>query len=191
MEHPILLFKFAHRYEVELLNELPGDLTGIEHLYFPGASNEGGRDGLLLEVSAPNRSPWLGTFAFGYPSSVAANVIASCPNENSLAVISSGLGVIVDARNPLVWEEAKGFPVIDVKAVVERSLLLFVDFTMISAYGAQGWIWTTARLSTDELKIKQITPEYALVSGWNAERQQEVSFRVYLDSGSHEDLPEE
>ncbi len=182
----ILLFEFASRYVVELVNEIPGDLAGLRHVYFPGASREGGRDGLLLKVSPHEGLPWLGTFAFGYASPLAASVIASCPSENFLAVISSGLGTIVNVNNPLAWEQVKTFPITDVKAVVTRRLLLFTDFTSISAYGDRGYVWTTTRLATDEIKIKEIRQQYVLGSGWNAELQREVEFLVDLDSGSHE-----
>src|SRR5882762_4507899 len=163
-----LVLVFPARYRVEELDVLPSGIGELDRFWFPGASRDGGRDGLLVEVTPSEGKPWLGTFAFGYDSPRAITAIYSCPNENSLCVISAGLGCIVNVRNPSDWEEVRALPVLDVRAVIERKLLLFSDFTKLSAYGPQGWAWTTARLASDDLRITEVGSEYVRGFGWDA-----------------------
>jgi hypothetical protein len=174
---------FPHRYEVEQLGELPSGAGERERRYFPGASEEGGRDGLLIRVKPDVGEPWIGIFAYGDGTPAATTGIYSCPDERSFCIISAGDGYIVRADDPLTWEEIQAYPVLDVRPVLARSLLVFVDFTSILAYGRTGVAWRTGQISSDGLEVKEITSRYIRGLAFDAVQQREVDFLVDLETG--------
>jgi hypothetical protein len=178
-----ILLAFTARYEHEVLSELPSSPDGEQVVYYPGASSKGGTDGILVRVKPAEGSSWIGIFAFGYESPNCFTAICSCPNENTLCVVSQGQGFIVNAFEPRVWEEVKSFPILDVRDIVEKRLLVFADFTSIAAYGVNGLLWTTERLVTDDLKITEVTAEYIKCVGWDGPRDREIGFLVDVDTG--------
>lgn len=177
---------FPRQYEVEELRELSSGVSREKRLYFPGATEEGGHDGVLIRVTPHSGEPWLGVFAQGDFAN-AVTGIYSCPDENSVCVISAGQGYVVRADNPQDWEEIEGYPVLDVRPVSSRRLLVFADFTTLLAYGSDGKSWVTSRLSSDGLKITEATPNYIRVSGWDAAQQREVDIFVDVATGHHKD----
>jgi hypothetical protein len=63
MMHHILQLdtSFQRTYECEQLHEFPP----AQRWYFPGASTEGGRDGIIVKVVPRDAKQWVGVFAFG------------------------------------------------------------------------------------------------------------------------------
>lgn len=177
---------FPHRYDVELIEEIPSSLKSINHIYFPGIAGKGGRDGLLVKLNPRQGLPWIGTFAFGYNSPKALTGIFSCPSELSLCVVSAGQGYIFKVEDPYSWSEVKSYPIVDVRLIVERELLVFIDFTTITAYGSDNMVWTTPRLSWDGLKITDVTSDYIKGLAWDSLNEQEVEFLVDIKTGYHE-----
>lgn len=176
---------FPHQYEVEESQELPSGHTKVKHIYFPDGSERGGQDGLLIKITPHAGGPWLGTFAFGaFPKAVTG--IYSCPDEGSVCVVSFGEGYIVKANNPTIWEEVDACPILDVHVIVPKRLLIFADFTAISAYGPKGLAWVTSRLSWDGLKITEATPSYIRGLAWDSPQEREVEFLVDVKTGRHE-----
>jgi hypothetical protein len=174
---------FPHSYQVEVLDELPGGLTS-ERYYYPGASTDGGADGVLIRVVPQGRHPWLGTFAFGRVSRTSVTGVYTCPDVNNLCVIAAGAGYIVDTRDPNVWEEVPREPIMDVRPILERSILVFSDITQLTAYGPDGISWTTRRVSWDGITIIRVDPEELVGSAWDAPLQRQVEFRVDLRNGA-------
>jgi hypothetical protein len=177
---------FTHQYEIEVVSELPSGAGEQKRFYFPGGVEEGGRDGLLIEVSPRGGESWLGIFAFGYDSPDVVTGIYTYPDSISVCVISAGQGYIVRADEPHVWEEVEAYPILDVRSIPMRQLLLFADFTEIVAYGSGGMVWKTSRLSSDGLKIIEATSDYIRGLAWDAQRQQEVGFLIDVKTGRHE-----
>jgi hypothetical protein len=173
-----------HKYEVELEIELPTGLReGERRYYYPGASEEGGRDGLAVRVIPYEGLPWIGIFAPGYPE--ARTGVFSCPDGKSICVVSSGQAYIVRTDAPHKWEKAPAFPVWDVRVVLERNLLVLADFTILTAYGPEGLTWTTARLSWDGLEITEISGDSIRGLAWDSPQGRNVEFVVDLQSGRH------
>ena len=92
-------------------------------------------------------------------------------------------GYIVRADDPLTWEEIQAYPVLDVRPVLASSLLVFVDFTSILAYGRTGVAWRTGQISSDGLEVKEITSRYIRGLAFDAVQQREVDFLVDLETG--------
>src|SRR6266851_9638550 len=90
---------FSHFYECEQLAEMPGSLS-LAHYYYPGASREGGRDGIIVEVRPAHGQLWLGTFAFGQIAPKGPSGIFTTPDPDRLCVVARGEGYFVSASTP-------------------------------------------------------------------------------------------
>src|ERR1043165_10262243 len=83
---------FIHNFECKQLKELRG--VSQQHYYYPGASTEGGQDGLVVQVFPPSRDAWVGTFAFGTVSSKAKNGLYSWPDPQICALSLKAKGIL-------------------------------------------------------------------------------------------------
>jgi hypothetical protein len=175
---------FAHYYECEQLTESPA-LERL-HFYYPGASTQGGRDGLLVEVRPHDGEPWIGTFAFGQIAPKGATGMFTMPNPHQLCVVATGEGYIVSASSPAVWELVRAKPVIDVRLIRAQGLVVFATFTELVAYGSAGVKWRTKRLSWDNLKITEVTDACIKGEFWDIRSESMASFEVDLVTGSHQ-----
>lgn len=161
-------FTFAHSYEVEEVGEWPATGSfGIPVLYIPQPINRPEHEGLWLKLTPTSGTPWIGVFAFGYPSPPAFSRVVSTPDPNRVCVVSNGGGYIVDLKTPNRWEQAPTWPVLDVRSVPEHGLLVFADFIRLAAYGGSKWVWQTPRLCWDELTIRNIDSETVEGTGLN------------------------
>src|SRR2546425_2622421 len=106
---------FPHSYECKRLKET--SRSALPHYYFPGASTQGGRDGLLVEVRPEHSQPWLGTFAFGQVTPNGVSGIFTTPDPQRLCVVSKGEGYLVSATTPTEWEVVRATPIIDVRSI--------------------------------------------------------------------------
>jgi hypothetical protein len=146
---------FPCDYGVELLSELPGNTSGHNVLYYPGAVESGGNDGIMVKVSPADGQSWIGIFAFGFPEDEysEANGIYSCPNRHSLCVVADGDAFIVDTKSPKQWTIVHCTPVLQVHSMLEHGLLLFQDFSTICAWSSDGHFWS-ANVAHDGIKIE-------------------------------------
>jgi hypothetical protein len=124
----------AHFYECARLTEAPN--LALPHFYYPGASTQGGRDGVLAKVSPAEGKPWLGTFAFGQIAPKGASGIFTTPSPQRLCVVARGEGYIVSADAPTQWEPVRARPIMDVRPIRARGLIVFACFTA-AAYGLE------------------------------------------------------
>ena len=151
---------FPRSYEVSEVGEFPGTGTFTEPvLYFPPPQKGPEHVGLWLRMRPLNSASWIGVFAFGYRSPRALSRVISTPDPKRVCVIASGGGYVVDADKPAVWDKIPLLPVIDVRAIPERQILVFADFTNLAAYGANGLVWRSPRLCWDDLKILNVTQD--------------------------------
>lgn len=147
---------FPGRFAVEEAPELPGAPGTTELYYYPGASQTSGRDGILLKISPEGRNPWIGCFAFEYPSPPAITVVAPSPSPDELCVVARGAGYVVRVDNPLLWQAMPCFPVLQFRSVPSHRLLIFGNHTRLIAYGASGIVWKSQHLSDDGLTILSV-----------------------------------
>lgn len=177
---------FRSQYEVEQWHGQSSELEDIKRFCFPKDSIDGfTNNGLLIMIKPHASTTWLGAFAFGYDSPKALTGIYSCPDENSVCVVSSGRAYLVKANDPCVWELVKAYPILDVRPIASKNLLLFADFTTMTAYGPKGFAWKTARLSWDGLKITEVSSQHIRGLAWDALQEREVEFLVDLETGMH------
>ncbi len=149
---------YPHSYEVEELGEMPGTgHSSVQVVYFPRPKSRPEHDGSWLKVHAGSGRSWLGVFAFGYASPPAFSGVVSSPDPDRFCIVSRGAAYIVKADDPESWEQVPVAPVLDVRQITERGLLLFADFTRLAAFGSGGLVWRSQRVCWDELKITEVT----------------------------------
>jgi hypothetical protein len=176
---------YPHNYEVDIVDNIPSGSDSIRHVFFPGATETGGKDGVTLRITPLARKPWIGTFAYGYSSQKALTAVFSCPDEHILCVLAAGRGYTVTAKDPIQWSELSPFPIISAFPILSSRIIVFVDFTTISAYRNNELIWVTDQLSWDGIMIKEITSEQIRGTGWDSPAQKEVDFIVDIKTGVH------
>lgn len=182
MGHIEMLLMYLLNYRVEVVHDLPGAEVPLETIYYPDASREGGKDGLLVKISPCDASAWLGVFAFG---SVGFTGVLSCPDPWTVCVVSRGDGYFVQTNRPDEWSRVACYPITDVRPVSDVGILVFANYTGLVAYGADGLRWRTSRLSYDGLKLGEISGECLRGLAWDAPSGTEVEFVVNLRTGSH------
>ena len=173
---------FAHSYNCEQMTELPN--VSLPHFYFPGSTTHGGRDGILVQVFPEQGDIWFGTFAFGRLSPNGLSGLFSTPSAGRFCVVAKGEGYLVTANARENWESVEIKPIMDVRAVVTHSLLIFADFSRLAAYGPSGLKWRSDRIGSDGVKIAGITDTSVHVKSWDAARQATTHVVVDLANGS-------
>ena len=175
---------FPKAYECEELTELPQPAL-LPHYYYPGATVGNGRDGLLVEVRPEGKQSWNGTFAFSQIVPKGTSGIFSTPDPKRVCIAAKGAGYLVSAMEPTSWELVRATPLIDVRPVGVRGIIVFASFTNLVAYGATGIIWRTKRLAWSNLKITEVTDEIIKGVFWDIRSEANAEFVVDLATGTN------
>jgi len=175
-----------HSYEIHEVGDFPGTGKFREPvIYFPRPQEgrEGG--GLWLKVKAASGKSWIGVFAYGYSSPPAFSRVVSSPDPDSMCVIANGAAYVVKSDEPEVWDKIPVIPVLDVRTLPERGLIVFSDFTQLAAYRNNKLAWRSPRVCWDDLKIVRITREAIEGVGYDPTNSitHERPFSVDLESG--------
>jgi hypothetical protein len=175
-----------HSFEIEEIGDFPG--TGKFRdpiMYFPRPQEgrEGG--GLWLKVKTESGKSWIGVFAFGYSSPPAFSRVVSTPDRDRLCVIAKGAAYVVKSDEPEVWDKIPVDPVLDVRLVPEKELMVFSDFIRLAAYRRGTVAWRSPRVCWDALKIIRITGEAIEGIGYDPTNSvtRELPFSVDLETG--------
>jgi hypothetical protein len=181
---PALEKTFDCAYDATALAELPSD--HVERLYYPGASPEGGRDGMIVEVKPARRAAWIGVFAFGDKGSRAVSGLYSLPDPDSLCVVARGSGFVVNVHSPQLWSQVEAYPTIDVRSVLTLRIILFATYTAVVAYDSRGLKWRTRRLAWDGFDIVELTDTHLKGRTRDSASDSMQDFVVDLKDGSHQ-----
>jgi hypothetical protein len=176
---------FPTRYKAEHLLTLPSEAQEERRFYFPPTETPDRGPNLLVKVIPDTGEPWLGSFAPGYDSPKSVTGIYAYPDGMSLCGISQGKGCVIRSDNPHNWRGVDTHPILSVITIAAEHLLLFVDFTTISAYGQSGLVWKTPRLSWDGLTITEVTTNHVRGLAWDSPEDREVEFLVDIKTGHH------
>ncbi len=107
-------------------------------VYYPGASRDGGSDGVWLRISPYGGQAWTGVFSSdNLPGRL--SVVASWPDPNLVFVAAGGSPYLVDARNPDAWSRIERPDTHHFEPLGEKALLL--DGHVLAAYDARGLAW--------------------------------------------------
>ncbi len=180
-----LEFAFASDYAVRVLEELPPGR--IPRFYYPGGSNVGGNDGIMVKVTPRfGGAEWIGVFAFGLLSPKGTSGVYACPSAKQLCVVARGAGYVVDSFNPIVCELVKAEPIFGVYPIPGRCLLVFSDYLHLVAYGTSGLAWDSDRLSWDGLVVDEVNSDWIRGRGWSSPRNLYEEFVVDTRTGHHQ-----
>ncbi len=143
---------FPHLFDVQVLREIPGGAAELRH--FPAARLHD-CDGVLLRVTPKSGAAWSGLFA-ALPSGRYKTGVYSCPDANSMSVVSNGAGYVLDVREPDGYQEISISPVLDVVPAQDAGLLVFANYTDLLAWDHTGKRWLAERVSFDGIRNLQI-----------------------------------
>lgn len=175
---------YPRSYEVEEFRNFPsiGKLD-VPLIYIPQPKNRPEHNGLWLRFTSAGAKSWVGVFAFGYPAPPAFSRVVSSPDQGHAFVVAEGAGYLVAADDPQKWEKIRVHPILDVRAVPERNLLIVSDFTRLAAYGNKGLLWTSPRVCWDQLKIAHVTGDTIEGTGYDPVNRCRSDFVVDLQTG--------
>ena len=111
--------------------------------------------------------------------------IFACPNADEICAVAGGYGYVAHAEAPEKCTLLTMKPVVAVHSAVDAGLLLFVGFQSILAWGREGLVWETGRLSWDGVRMTAVEGYEARGFGWDLRGDVEVEFRVDLRTGMH------
>jgi hypothetical protein len=144
--------ELQHNYEVEIEVDLD------EHLpifHYPGA-NRVGKDGKIVKILPKEGNPWFGVFESGEHSTVGIDALAYTPDPEKVCVVNNGSGYFVSSHDPNQWTLIRAFPIKQLLILKEENLILFVDYTSITAYNSTGLRWVSDRISMDGLSVEEV-----------------------------------
>jgi hypothetical protein len=176
---------FPHSYLVDEPGEFPGSGSfAFPVLRFPPPKARSGEDGFWVKITPEVGTPWIGVFAFLFDSPHTYSRVVSTPDPNRVCVISNGVGDVVKADEPEVWEEIP-IEVLGLLSATEHQLLVFYSYTRLFAYGSRGPVWRSPRVCWDELRILKVTSDTIEGTGFDPTNSitNELPFVVDIRTG--------
>ena len=170
-------------FEYKVLTELPANDSRV--VYIRNESAGVGRDGVMVKFIPPGGNSWIGIFAFGDMLPSGGCEVYPGPGRHHLTIIAKGEAYIASPYDPVLFQVVKSCPVIGVVPIPNHDLMIFYDFTEIFAYGEDGLVWETKRISWDGIKINEVTGTEIIGQSWDAPNEEYVEFRVDLTNGFH------
>jgi len=173
---------FPHSWTAEILPQRPLILPKRAFVY-PRQAEEVERGAMELLVRPADAEPFLATCALGFSDPAAPSGVWSCPHPDWLCAASGGYAYMIDTNAPERFEQVEYRPVLEVRALREQRLLLFVGHHSLLAWGADGRAWQTARLSSEGVTISRIEGDTLHGVGWDLRTDADVPFAIDLRTG--------
>ena len=176
---------FPHAWQVEILPARPVILPA-RHFVYPGKAEEVERGALevLVRTDEPGATPFLATCALGFRDPAVPTGIWSTPNPHEMCAVSGGYVYLIDTAAPERFTMLPYRPVLQVRPVADRGLLLFIGHRSILAWGADGEAWETVKLSDEGVSVTAIEGPVLRGLGWNMMTDKETPFALDLRGGA-------
>jgi hypothetical protein len=185
---PVLDLTFPHEWQATVLERRPL-ITPARHFVYPREVEEVERGALELLVRPTSRdAEFLATFALGFADPAVPTGVWSCPDARWLCAVAGGYAYLVNTVEPQRWEMVEYRPVLAVTPILSQKLLLFTGHQSITAYGLDGKVWESSRLSWEGVKIVEIRDDTLIGLGWDLISDKEFEFELNLQSGEHKRL---
>ena len=110
----------------------------------------------------------------------------SAPNADEMCAVAGGYAYLVDTAAPERVVQVPLRPVTAVRALEREGLLVFAGFTNLVAWGAEGQVWATGRLSWEGVTLGEVADGRLTGTGWEMVSDKELPFSVDLRTGAHE-----
>jgi len=176
---------FAHDWTVEVLARRPMILPARQFVY-PQQVEEVERGALeVLVRPRPGEPPFLATCALGFADPSAPSGVWSCPDPATLCAVAGGYAYLIDTTQPERWQQVEYRPVLSVHPLPEQGLLLFAGHHALTAWGAAGKAWQSARLSWEGIQILGVSGSKLIGEGWDLMSDRDVEFSLDLRTGEH------
>ena len=175
-------FSFPHSWSVGVLETRPL-IAPTRQFVYPKEAEEVERGALELLVKPAQGDAFLATCALGFADPAAPTGVWSCPHADWLCAVSGGYAYLIDTLQPQQWSMISYRPVLQVRALPEQQLLLFVGHHSILAWGRDGQAWQTERLSWEGIEITGIDGDRLTGIGWDLMADKDVAFVIDLRSG--------
>jgi hypothetical protein len=179
---PIVDLRFPHAWEAEALVRRPLILPA-RHFIYPAEAEEVERGALEVLVRREGEEPFLATCALGFRDPAAPTGLWSAPRPEELCAVSGGYAYLIDTVSPDRFTMIPYRPVLEVRAVIEANLLLFVGHHSILAWGADGQAWESEKLSDEGVTIAAIENGVLRGAGWAMRTDKETAFALDLRTG--------
>jgi len=185
---------FRHAWQAQILLSRPLILPA-RHFVYPREAEEVERGALEVIVwpaslaaqdsseSSPSTQEFLATCALGFRDPAVPTGIWTSPRPNEICAVSGGYAYIIDTTAPEQFTMIPYRPVLEVRAIPEQDLLLFVGHHRIIAWGSGGQAWESAKLSDEGVTIGSVDGDVLHGMGWEMMSDKEIPFQVDLKSG--------
>jgi hypothetical protein len=181
--------QFPHTWSVEILKTPPLIAPARQFTYphqIAGEEDALARGALQLMVRPAGGGTFLATCALGFTDPTMPTGVFTCPNAVQMCAVTGGYAYVIDTAQPERSTHIPLKPVVEVRLLVEQGLLLFVGFHSVVAWGRDGLVWESARLSWEGIRITSIDGDELHGMGWNLLTDREVSFSIDLLTGQHQ-----
>jgi hypothetical protein len=181
--------EFPHTWSVEILKTPPLIAPARQFTYphqIAGEEDALARGALQLMVRPVSGGTFLATCALGFTDPAMPTGVFACPNAVQMCAVAGGYAYVIDTTQPERSTHIPLKPVVEVRPLVEQGLLLFVGFHSMLAWGRDGLVWESARLSWEGIRITSIDGNELHGMGWNLLTDREVSFSIDLLTGQHQ-----
>ena len=139
------------------------------------------REGVVVQFSPGDGSEWVGNFQRGLTS---FNSVLAWPEGQQVVVIAGGQGYVVDAYDRSCLETFGG----QITEALQPSagVVVLCSLTAMQAFGPQGRLWQTRRISWDGFRALRIEGERILGESWRPFGEHWVPFAVRVSTGEVE-----
>lgn len=178
---------FAKTWSAEILKAAPLIAPARQFVWpmrIAGEEDALARGALLLMVRPSTGGQYLVTCALGFRDKSMPTGVFGCPDPEQICAVAGGYAYVASASTPEQCVQVAIKPVVEVHPAVGAGLLLFVGFHTIQAWGRDGVVWETGRLSWEGVRVTSVTETEAVGMGWDLRGDVEVEFRVDLRDGS-------
>ena len=182
MENPRVDLTFPHNWTAEILAARPLILPKRQFVY-PKQAEEVERGAMEVLVRPASAEPFLATCALGFADPAAPSGVWSCPHPDWLCAVSGGYAYLIDTTAPERFAQVEYRPVLEVRALVEQRLLLFVGHHSMLSWGVDGKAWQTGRLSSEGVTITDIEADVLRGVGWDLRSDADVPFAIDIQTG--------
>lgn len=181
---PTIDLSFAHGWEAEVLAARPMILPP-RHYVYPREVEEIERGALEVKVrpGAAGGAPFLATCALGFRDAAVPTGVWSCPKLETICAVAGGYAYLIDTSAPDRFTMIAYRPVLEVRPVIAEGLLLFVGHRSILAWGCEGQVWESEKLSDEGVTITAIEDGVLRGVGWEMRSDREKAFAIELRSG--------
>jgi hypothetical protein len=181
--------RFAQNWTAEILTKAPLIAPARQFIYpqqIAGEEDALARGALQLLVRPAVGGIFLATCALGFTDLSMPTAVFACPDTQQMCAVAGGYAYVIDTAQPECCTHVALKPVVEVRPLVTHDLLLFVGFHSIVAWGGEGLLWESARLSWEGVRITGIEGNALHGVGWNLLTDREVDFSLDLLTGLHQ-----